>query len=103
MSVALLIRDNKDAEQRLVPVATQHTFIAKWLPGASELGLEWVELMETGFDVDLENQSAVVGELGRLREWMSTRNEAHEMERLDRLVAELRSLRLEDGATAFLG
>ena len=103
MSVALLIRDNKDAEQRLVPVATQHTFIARWLPGAAELGLEWVKLMETGFDVTTENHSAVVDELGRLREWMAGRDEAHEIERLERLVAELRSLRLDDGASAFLG
>lgn len=86
-----------------MPVATQHTFIARWLPGASELGLEWVELMETGFDVTTENQSAVADELGRLREWMVGRDEAHEIERLDRLVAELRSLCLDDGASAFLG
>ena len=86
-----------------MPVATQQTFVATWLPGASELGLEWVELMETGFDVTTENQSAVLEELGRLREWMVNRDEAHAIERLDRLVAELRSLRLDDGATAFLG
>ena len=103
MSVALLIRDDKDAEQRLVPVATQHVFKAKWLPGATELGLEWVDLMETGFDVTEENQRAVVDELGRLREWLNARSEAHEIERLDRLVAELRVLRFNDGATAFLG
>ncbi len=51
MSVALLVRDHKDAEQRLVPVATQRTFVELWLPGASALSLEWVELMETGIDV----------------------------------------------------
>lgn len=50
-----------------------------------------------------DNKEAVVEERGRLREWISSRNETHEIERLDRLVAELRSLRLDDGATAFLG
>lgn len=62
------------------PVATQPTFIAIWLPGASELGLEWIGLMETGFDVTTENQSAVVDELVRLRGWMVDRDEAHELE-----------------------
>ena len=86
-----------------MPVAPQEVFEAKWSPGAIELGLEWVDLIETGFDVTEENQRAVIDELGRLREWLNARSEAHEIERLDRLVAELRVLRLHGGATAFLG
>jgi hypothetical protein len=103
MSVALRIRDDKDAVQRLVPVAPQEVFEAKWSPGAIELELEWVALMETGFDVSEENRSEVVEELGRLRGWMNLRGEAYEIGRLDRLAAELRALRFHDGATAFVG
>lgn len=103
MSVALLVQDDKEAKQRLVPVATQHVFKAKWLPGAHDLRLEWVDLMETGFDITKDNQRAVVEELGRLREWLNSRSESYEVERLDRLVAELRVLRFDSGATAFLG
>ncbi|MEJ7602276.1 MAG: hypothetical protein WKG01_30545 [Kofleriaceae bacterium] len=92
MSIALLIRDAKDAEQRLVPIATQRAFAAKWLPGASGLGLQWVDLMETGFEVTPDNHADTLDELTRLREWLTARDEAHEIERLDRLLAELRSL-----------
>ena len=103
MSVCLLIRDEEGAAERLVPVATQQTFVAKWLPGAAALGLEWVDLMETGFDVTRENQRAVIEELERLRAWMMERDEAHEIGRLERLLAELRALQFEPGATAFVG
>ena len=103
MSVALQIRDDKDAEERLVPVAPEHVFKATWLHGATELGLEWVASMETGIDVTEENLGEVVEELGRLRGWMNLRGETYDIERLDRLVAELRALRFDDGATAFVG
>lgn len=103
MSISLLIRDTKDAEQRLVPVATQAIFKSKWLPGAQELGLEWVDLMETGFDVTSDNREEVLNELGSLRVWMEQRGDAHELERLDRLVAEVGAIRFDTGATAFLG
>lgn len=103
MSVALLIKDTKDAEQRLVPVATEAIFKSTWLPGAQELGLEWVDLMETGFDLTIGNREDVLEELIRLREWMNRRGDTYELERLDRLVAEVRAVRFENGATAFIG
>jgi len=99
MSVALLIRDTADAQQRLVPVAAQQTFVATWLPSAIALGLAWVPLAETGFDVTSDNRTAVVVELEQLRACLP----AYDVERLDRLVAELRALRFDAGATAFLG
>jgi hypothetical protein len=34
---------------------------------------------------------------------MEQRGDAHELERLDRLVAEIKAINFEDGATAFLG
>lgn len=86
-----------------MPVAPQQVFIASWLPAASALGLPWVELMETGFDVTPDNRAEVIDQLTRLRRWMTARGELHEIERLDRLVAELHALRFERGATAFLG
>jgi hypothetical protein len=100
MSVALLIKDTKDDAERLVPVATQQIFLSKWMPGAAELGLEWIDLMETGFVITAENRDEVVAELGRLRGRMSDPNE---IERLDRLVRELSALRFDLGATAFIG
>lgn len=103
MSVSLLIKDTKDAEQRLVLVATQAIFKSNWIPGAQALDLEWIDLMETGFDVTSENRKEVLDELGRLREWMERRGDTHELERLDRLVAEVSAIRFEAGATAFIG
>ena len=82
MSVSLLIKDTKDAEQRLAPVATQAIFKSKWIAGAQALDLEWVDLMETGFDVTSENRKEVLDELCRLREWMERRGDTHELERL---------------------
>lgn len=103
MSVSLLIKDSKDAKQRLVPVAVQAVFDSTWVSGARELGLEWIELMSTGIDVTSENRSEVLKELGRLGEWMSQRGDSHERERLDRLVEELHAIQFESGATAFVG
>ena len=103
MSVALLVKDTANAEQRLVPVATEAVFKSKWILGAQELGLEWIDLMETGLDVTSENCNDVLEELRRLREWMELRGEIYELERLDRLVAELGAIRFEDGATVFVG
>jgi hypothetical protein len=62
----------------------------------------WIAVANPIRRLTTENQSAVADELGRLREWMVARDETHEIERLDRLVAELRALRLDDGASAFL-
>jgi hypothetical protein len=59
--------------------------------------------METGFDLTSENRKAVLEELARLREWMDRRGEEYELERLDRLVAEIGAVRFELGATVFLG
>lgn len=103
MSVSLLIKDTKDAEQRLIPVATQAIFKAKWIPLAHELGLEWIDLMETGFDVTKENRKEVLDELSRLRERMERNGDTHELERLDRLLAEVGAIRFDAGATAFIG
>ena len=103
MSVSLLIKDSKDAKQRLVPVAVQAIFESRWVSGARELGLEWVELMSTGIDVTTENRNEVLEELRRLGEWMHQRGDSHERERLDRLVEELEALQFESGATAFVG
>ena len=103
MSISLLIRDAQDAEQRLVPVATEAIFKSKWLPGVQQLGLEWVDLMETGFDVTSDNCREVLNELGSLRVWMEQHGDTHELERLDRLVAEVGAIRFETGATAFIG
>src|SRR5207244_3712414 len=69
MSVALLIRTTSETRRQLVPIAPQSILRGTWLPGAQELALEWVAMMETGFDVTSDNREAVVAELERLREW----------------------------------
>lgn len=103
MSVALVIRDTTDSAQRLVPIAPQEVFRSTWLPGARELGLEWVDLMETGFDVTTENRASVLDELTRIREWMQRRGDVYQLERLNRLIAEVDALQFDAGATAFIG
>jgi hypothetical protein len=105
MSVALLVATGDEAERRIVPVATQELFRARWLPGAAQLGLEWIERMETGFDVTVDNRDAVVDELTRLRMWMvgALGGDSYDVERRDRLVDALRGPRFGDGRCAFLG
>ena len=105
MSVALLLTDNVDAKSRIVPVATEAVFVAKWLPGIAALGLEWGELMQTGFVVTFDNRRQVMDELGRLRAWMiaSYGADAYELTRLDALLESLAAIDFDAGATAFLG
>jgi hypothetical protein len=106
MSVALLITDARnEAAKRLIPVATQEIFRSRWLPGAAQLGLEWVELMETGLDVTPENRDELLAELGQLRAWMvgALGDGSYELERLDRLVEVLKAVEFADGISVFLG
>lgn len=106
MSVALLVTQaDDDARRRLVPIVTEELFRARWLRGATALGLEWIERMETGFDVTVDNRDDVVDELARLRAWMVGELGAgsYDVERLNRLVEELRALRFGPGGRAFLG
>ncbi len=105
MSVALLIRDASDKDERILPVATEATFRARWLPGIMELGLEWGPLMQAGFEITAENYSPVIVELTSLRGWMLSNlgAGAYEISRLDSLLRELRALSFAAGATAFLG
>ena len=101
MSVALVIRDTKDAQQRLVPIATQVTFASTWLPGIVELGLQWSEMMETGFDIVMSNREPVLAELPTLRAWMVDRaSNPSILARLDTLVQELSSIRFGCGSFA---
>lgn len=103
MSVVLLIKDSAGAQDRSIPVATQSHYVAQWVRGATELGLDWLRLAETGFDITGENRPAVLSELAQLRQWFESRVDHHSIGRLDRLVQELQALRLEEGATAFFG
>jgi hypothetical protein len=103
MSVVLLIKDSREAPDRSIPVATQANFVAQWVRGATVLGLEWIPLAETGFDVTAENRGDVVDELQRLRGWFVEQHDNHSNERLDRLLSEIRALRFEDEASAFFG
>lgn len=77
MSVFLLIRDREGAEGRIVPIATEQTFAATWVRGGTDLGLEWIELMQIGFDVTRENHAAVGQELESLRIWLAKHGEVH--------------------------
>jgi hypothetical protein len=62
----------------------------------------WVGMMETGFDVTDENRDELFQQLEKLRGWMTISHSA-EIGRLDQLLAELRGLRFDLGAPAFLG
>ncbi|MGE0403186.1 MAG: hypothetical protein AB7T06_41145 [Kofleriaceae bacterium] len=103
MSVVLLIKDFEDAPDRSIAVATQAHFVGQWVRGASALGLEWVPLAETGFDITADNRSDVLDELKRLRAWFAEHDDAHSIARLDPLVGEIERLQFERGATAFFG
>jgi hypothetical protein len=106
MSVALIVTGSPvEGGKQLVPVATQEIFRRCWLPGARKLGLDWVEQMETGFDVTAANRDALVAQLAKLRAWMigELGAEAYEIERLDRLDEALRALHFSPGLSAFLG
>lgn len=106
MSVALLLTDVQiEGGKSLLPVATQESFRDRWLPGAAKLGLDWVALMETGFDVTSENRDELVAQLAKLRNWMVGELGAgsYEIERLDGLVAALRTVEFRQGVTVFLG
>ena len=105
MSVALVTNGARDGRSRLVPVATEAVFVARWLPGIVALGLAWGELMQTGIDIVPENRHAVIDELGRLRHWMvaSHGTGAYEIVRLDLLLEGLAAIDFAAGETAFLG
>lgn len=103
MTVALLVKDHADAAQRLVPVAVEAFFRSEWLVGARELGLAWVELMESGVDITADNVDDVVAELRRLQAWMSGRGSLYAQERMTQLLVELEQLSFATGATAWIG
>lgn len=103
MSVLLLIQDVPGGPQRSIPIATQETFVVTWLPGAIALGLAWLPLAETGFDITMHNCDEVLAELDRLYAWFVSRDERFALERLERAVGELRALRFDEGANVFFG
>jgi hypothetical protein len=106
MSVGLLITHPNDrSRNRIVPVATQEIFRDRWLPGARELDLELVALMETGFPVDGTNRSELVGELTRLRPWMLQQygTDSYDVVRLDGLLEELKAMEFGDDLEVFVG
>ena len=103
MTVALMLGTAGEYD-RLVPVAPEAIFLAMWQPGIDALGLQRIELMGTGIDIDAENRDAVISDLGALKAWMTARQtHPYEITRLDTLVEELTALRFDDGAIAFLG
>jgi len=105
MSIALMTKSKTNPEVReLVPVAPQKTFTSRWLPACVILKLEWVPLFETGITVDPSNMDAVLGELGLLRQWMASRaDDNYEVERISRLIDELRKARTQPDLDIFVG
>jgi len=102
MSVALVI--THAGNKRLVPIAPEEIFRTRWLRGATSLGLGLIEQMQTGFDVTSSNCHGLVGELSKLRSWMSSEPDCnYDIERLDVLIAELQSTKFEDKTSAFIG
>ncbi|MDB4965520.1 MAG: hypothetical protein JWN44_1209 [Myxococcales bacterium] len=106
MSVALLItKEDDEAHRRLIPVATQQVFRTRWLRGARSLDLPLVASMETGCRVDVDNRNQLIDELSALRNWMQQEFGAasYDIERLDRLVDELRLVEFAPGLEVFVG
>ena len=105
MSVGLLVTSKTDPDRReLVPVAAQKVFTSKWLPGCTDLKLEWVPLFETGIPVDASNASAIVEELQQLRQWMTQRTGyEYETERISRLIEGVENARTQPDLEIFIG
>lgn len=74
-------------------------------PGARALGIEWVELMETGFSLEEEVRDMLVEQLIRLREWMLREYGpgSYDIERLDGLVGELKAVQFGGDLEVFVG
>ena len=103
MAVELRITDSADSNPRTVPIAVQRIFVERWLPLASALGLDWVTLIETGFDVTDANRPELVDQLERLSSRVTEEDTMIDNDRLATLLTEIRALRFELGAKAFLG
>ena len=102
MSVAMIITD-RNSEKRMIPVATEQTYEDVWQAGARALGLEWVELMQTGVDITAENRPAIVDELNKLGVWFEEHGHSYERVRLTTLLGEIEALRFEDVSRAWVG
>jgi hypothetical protein len=94
MSVALTIHKKGDdpGQGRYVPVATQSTFVAHWVPASQALGLYWVPQFENGIPVSGDDVPAILGELRALQQWLGRAPPVVVdaiSERLQRLIEEL--------------
>lgn len=102
MSVAMIITD-RNREQRMIPVATERTYEDVWQTGARELGLDWVELMQTGIEITSENRTEIVRQLKRLGVWFDEHCHTYENVRLRTLVGEIERLQFDDVIRAWVG
>lgn len=97
MSVSLLITEQGDKSERIVPIATEEIFIRYWKPLSSALDLQWVPLFQSGFFVDHTDVPLVLAELKKVSYYLSTRHPAdmpadvreHIASRVIKLISEL--------------
>lgn len=102
MSVAMIITD-RNREQRMIPVATERTYEDVWQTGARALGLDWVELMQTGVEITSENRAEVGQQLKRLGVWFADHGHTYENVRLGTLLGEIEGLQFDNVIRAWVG
>ncbi len=112
MSVGLLIEyPGTQREARMVPIAAEGLFETYWLPASRLLGLQWVPLFQSGVTVEKETYSAILTELQLLKQFVTSEPRpqlsegvlSHMVERIDLLMAELKTISNEPNAIAYIG
>ncbi|MGE7768189.1 hypothetical protein [Peribacillus sp. NPDC096540] len=72
MAISAMILDpQNDFEKHIFfPVATESFFKEFSIPAIQSLGLQWVDLLSTGVDVEEEGLPSILAELDKLKEWV---------------------------------
>lgn len=109
MSVSLLISGNHIPEKdwKNIPIASEESFRALWLPVCKELNLEFVPLFELGFDIDSDTLDDVLQELKLVKQAMETKFENDHkykkpLEKINNLLTSLPSI-IEKYSKVFIG
>lgn len=110
MSISLLIKDPKQKNDRIVPIAAEDTFLSSWLPVAKQLRLQWIPIFQTGLPISNADIPFVLQDL-RLLKKVTSEPASGEVggvaklmtERIERLIAELEALKDEPNVDAYIG
>jgi len=106
MSVSVVISKGGEVEGG-IPIATEEAFKTLWRPGIDELGLEWVDLFQTGVFVAQEDWPEINRELLLLRRWavgkLDTDDAEYVTRRIDRLLTELPRVLMDQEYEIWIG